>query len=910
MSSGGRFGRWGAPAPLVLAGVLAGAVAWVSIAQEPSRSELDPTQSPPGQDTTAQDEPAPDEPAPTSESTDAEQLAERHQSFLQDVEPLISPTEREVFLSIPEDYQRDAFIRRFWKARDPFPQTVRNELQDQWSERVKLARESFGTLKSERARMMLYFGAPSRRTKVTCNLLRQPVDIWTYERGSDLVGGYFTLVFSVFGGQKSAGTLWHPRDGLHSLMSLTTSIRASEDQLARALRFECIRGDDLLAALAQTVDTERLLDRQDIFTPPNDEWVQTFKARSTAIPDDAELLEGCHLEMGFPGRHQSRTVVQNLITVPKDQLTVTQVGDYRGFNLLVDGEILRKGELFDQFRYRFDFPEADTGDQLPLVVQRYLRPGTYRYVVKVEDTNGHKFHRREMKLVVPRVNPTRQAIGVDEDGKLITADLDDLEDLEDLEDPVFDDGPHAASGFDAPTPLADRLAEANASISTGDHTIRILSLPEVLQVGRMRVEARTRGEGIARVAFLLNDRPVMRKSSPPYSVELNLGDKPTIHTLAAVALDADGNQLAIDEVLINSGPHRFGVRLIEPQRGKAYRNSVRAHVEVDVPEGERLDRVELFLNDTRVATLYQPPFEQPILLPDSSELSYIRAGAFLSNGDLAEDVQFINAPDYVDEMRVSFVELYTSVLDRKGNFVEGLTRENFNILEDGKAQKIRRFDTMRDLPIRAGLVIDTSLSMVTSLPDVEKAAYRFLEEVMEERDRAALVTFADEPQLKVRFTSDTSVLAGGLANLEAEGETALYDSIIFTLHYFSGLKGKRAVVVLTDGEDSSSRYTFEDAIEFARHTGVAVYIIGLNLPSAREIRLKLRRITNETGGELFFIDSVRDLKKVYDAIQLELRSQYLIAYQSSSTAEGFREVEIELPGKKGLEAKSIRGYYP
>ncbi len=877
---------------------------WISAAEKPVRAVSEASDSageladPPAEDGKTDGDKA--DPGGEEQA----QLQDRHQAFLDDVEPLISEAEREVFLSIPEDYQRDAFIRKFWKVRDPFPQTVRNELQDQWGERAKTARESFGTLTSERARMMLYFGPPSRRVKVSCNLLRQPVDIWIYERGSDLVGGYFTLVFSVFGGQKTAGTLWHPRDGLHSLMSLTTSIRAGEEQMANSLRFDCIRGDDLLAALAQTVDTERLLDKHHLFTPPNEEWVRTFQARSTAIPDGAEMLAGCHVEMGFPGRHQSRTVVQNLITVPRDQLTAAEVGDYRGFNLLVDGEILRKDELFDQFRYRFDFPEGETGEQIPLVVQRYLRPGTYRYVVKVEDTNGKKFHRREMKLVVPRVDPTRQAVGVGEDGEVITADLEDTDDLEEL------DGPQAVSGFDAPTPLADRLAEANASISTGDHTIKILSLPDVLQVGRMRVEARTRGEGIARVAFLLNDRPVMRKSRPPYSVELNLGDKPTIHTLAAVALDAEGKQLAVDEVLINSGPHRFSVRLIEPQRGKVYRNSVRAHVEVDVPEGERLDRVELYLNDTRLATLYQPPFEQPILLPEDSDLSYIRASAYLSNGDLAEDVQFINAPDYVDEMRVSFVELYTSVLDRKGDFVEGLTRDDFVVLEEGEPQKIRRFDTMRDLPIRAGLVIDTSLSMVTSLPDVEKAAYRFLEEVMAERDRAALVTFADEPELKVRFTSDTSVLAGGLANLDAEGETALYDSIIFTLHYFSGLKGKRAIVVLTDGEDSSSRYTFEDAIEFARHTGVAVYIIGLNLPSARDIRIKLRRITHETGGELFFIDSVRDLKKVYGAIQLELRSQYLIAYQSSSTTEGFREVEIETPGKKGLEAKSIRGYYP
>ena len=818
-------------------------------------------------------------------------LSERHRAFLQDVEPLISETEKEVFLSIEEGYQRDAFMRRFWKARDPFPQTQRNELLDRWQERVKTAREEFGDLTSERSRMMLFFGVPSRRVDISCNLLSQRADVWIYDKGSDLVGGYFTLVFSVFGGKRGSARLWNERDGLGALVNPALSVGQRNDQLARLLRFECIRGDDLLAALAQTIDAERILDRQDIFKAPNEEWVLTFKARSTAVPEDAEMLQGCKVELGFPGRHQSRTVVQSLITVPKDQALAAEVGDFRGYNLSIDGEILRKGELFDQFRYRFDFADDPSQTELPLVVQRYLRPGAYELVLKVADTHGNRYFRHETKLDVPRVEARRQAVTVDDAGNVKTIDL-----------PMTSQGASSASG---------RLSEANAAISTGDHTIRILSMPDVLQVGRTRVEAKTRGEGIARVAFELNDRPVMRKSRPPYSVELNLGDKPSIHTLRAIALDGEGQQLAVDEILINSGPHSFGVRLIEPQRGKVYKESVRVQAEVDLPEGEVLDRVELFLNDTRVATLYQPPFEQPILLNDSEGMSYIRASAYLRNGDLAEDVQFINAPDYVDEVRVSFVELYTSVLDRKGKFVEELTRDDFLIEEDGERQEIRRFESMKDLPIRAGLVIDTSLSMVTSLPDVEKAAYRFLEEVMTERDRAALVTFADEPKLRVRFTDDKTVLAGGLASLDAEGETALYDSIIFTLHYFSGLKGKRAMVVLTDGADSTSKYTFEDAIEFARHTGVSIYVIGLNLPSnERDVRTKLYRITGETGGEMYHIDSVRDLKRVYEKIQLELRSQYLIAYQSSSTKEGFREVDIDLPKRRGLEAKSIRGYYP
>ena len=150
-----------------------------------------------------------------------------------------------------------------------------------------------------------------------------------------------------------------------------------------------------------------------------------------------------------------------------------------------------------------------------------------------------------------------------------------------------------------------------------------------------------------------------------------------------------------------------------------------------------------------------------------------------------------------------------------------------------------------------------------------------------------------------------------LAGLVAEGETALYDTVIFALHYFSGLQGKRAVVILTDGEDSSSIYGYDDAIDFARRTGVAIYIVGLHLSGAKtEVRMKMQRLAHETGGECFFIERASQLGRVSATIQEELRSQYLIAYQSSAEGgEDFRRVEVKV-ARRGLDAKTIRGYYP
>jgi Ca-activated chloride channel family protein len=828
-----------------------------------------------------------------------ESLPPRYQRWLEDVGLLIGPVERDAFLGIAVDYQRDHFIRRFWQVRDPFPQTAVNEFQKSWEQRAESARELFGGLEGDGPRMLLFLGDPARRERLLCTEVMEALDVWYYPDGSDRIAGYFTVVFTGnrMGERFVNYRLWQPSFGLRQLVNATHASAArageallgSDPALARFILAECVRGDDILSALSTALDAAKL----ERFLPrPSEEWVAAFQARSTDVPEDAEPLAG-ELAVSFPGRHQSRTVVQGIVAVPRDAATASSEGP-PFYNLLLDGEVLRQGRLFDTFRYRFDFPAGHTAEVLPLVAQRYLRPGDYQLIVKVEDVHSRRVFRQVLDLTVPVYDPTVVDNAVVRDA--VTADAVTL----------------AVAATPRTLDVPRLLEEGNRSISTGDHAIEILPLSGTLLVGKVRVTARASGEGIVRVAFELNGVAQMRKARPPYSVELDLGARPRIHTLRAVALDAGDRLLAVDEVMINSGPQRFAVRLIEPQPGKRYTHSVRVHAEVEVPEGDRLDRVELFLNETPKATLYQPPFEQPLLLEEVGDFAYVRAIAYLADGNSTEEVVVINAPDVQDVTRVNFVELYTSVVTKKGEFVDDLAREEVKVLEDGEAQEIRRFEKVSDLPITAGLMIDTSTSMADSLRDVRRAAHRFLTDVLAPRDRAAVMTFNDAPRLVVRFTSDTEVLAGGLAGLVAEGETALYDSVIFALHYLSGGSGKRAIVLLTDGEDSSSTYSFEDAIEFARHTGVSIYLIGLGLPSDPQARSQVRMLATETGGETYFIDRVAQLTKVYESIQQELRSQYLIAYQSSRPAragDDFRRVEVVVD-RKGVEAKTLRGYYP
>jgi VWFA-related protein len=229
-------------------------------------------------------------------------------------------------------------------------------------------------------------------------------------------------------------------------------------------------------------------------------------------------------------------------------------------------------------------------------------------------------------------------------------------------------------------------------------------------------------------------------------------------------------------------------------------------------------------------------------------------------------------------------------------------------------QQVRRFERVSDVPIYAGILLDTSASMSEGgrLDQAVQGALDLFEKVITPKDRAAVITFADQPNLAVRFTNQTSVLAGGLAGLTASGNTALYDSVIYALYYFGGVKGKRAIILLSDGKDEGSHYTFSDALEYARRSGVAIYTIGIDLSAQNaDVRLKLSRLADETGGRFFFIERAKELEGIYDTIQKELRSQYLLAYQSSKEGndDKYRTVEVRM-AKPGMEAKTVKGYYP
>jgi VWFA-related protein len=818
-----------------------------------------------------------------------EKLPDKYRQWIEEVDPIITDEELKSFLALEKDYQRDAFIKRFWEVRDPYKGTARNEYQDRYAVYVQEARSRFGGLQDDRARILLLNGAPAGIVTSTCSTLLWPLEVWYYQ-GSDRLGGEFIVVFYRKWG---AGPfrIWNPLEGMDALfsdMGTASGGGAGRQRNLGEIANGCRDGDKLAAGIgwvaAQRMGYAMIQSRIEAKPEgPGGEWVSSFGSYSTEVPEGAALLSA-KLDIEFPGRYQNRTVVQGLLSVPASEAGLGKLGEHRSYNFLINGEVLQNGELFDNFRYRFDFPgtevpagadNADGGDAtLPLVFLRNLRPGDYTLVLRLEDINSGKLFRAERTLTVPTLEGA--------------AALPPPQTAEEKE--------------------TERLLQAaHEAISNGETTIKILRPPGDLQAGMLRFDTLATGD-IASVTFSLDGKPVLTKKRPPYSVELDLGSLPRPRRLTVTAFSAGGRQIANDELLVNSSGHRFRVRLAEPQRGQRYEGSLLARVETEVPDGEALERIELFINETRVATLYQPPFTQPIILPKSDELAYVRAVGFLTDGNTTEDLVFVNAPDHIEEVDVDFVELYTSVFDRGGHPVEGMEQKDFTVTEDGARQEIARFERVTDLPIHATVALDVSASMDDNVDQARQAALQFLQETIRPKDRAAIVLFNDRPTLTTKFTNDHKSLAGGLAGIKAERGTSLYDTIVFSLYYNNGIKGQRAVLLLSDGKDEGSRFSYEDALEYARRAGVTIYAIGLGDDVDKK---KMEKIAEETGGRFFPAGSTAQLAGIYATIEKELRSQYLIAYQSTNTSGStdFRTVELKV-GKSGLEAKTMRGYYP
>jgi Ca-activated chloride channel homolog len=270
---------------------------------------------------------------------------------------------------------------------------------------------------------------------------------------------------------------------------------------------------------------------------------------------------------------------------------------------------------------------------------------------------------------------------------------------------------------------------------------------------------------------------------------------------------------------------------------------------------------------------------------------------------------------------VDIVSLNVTVTDAARRYVGDLNRDDFVVVEEGVPQNVVFF-RKTDVPLALALLLDTSASMEQALATAQEAAIGFARQ-LGPADVAMLIDFDSKVQVLAHFTSDRSELEEAVRRTMAGGSTSLYNAVYVALKELSRIKledeqqglRRRAIILLSDGEDTSSLVSFDELLDLASRSDTMIYTIGLGSADSsgrrtfQDAQFVLRRLAQQTGGRAFFPQAARELTGVYGEIRDELSSQYLLAYESGSQKNGqWRRVNVRV-NRPNVMVRARQGYY-
>ena len=422
------------------------------------------------------------------------------------------------------------------------------------------------------------------------------------------------------------------------------------------------------------------------------------------------------------------------------------------------------------------------------------------------------------------------------------------------------------------------------------------------------------------VEFHLDGARLKQARKPPFAARIRLDDPPRPQTLEVRAYDSAERLAGTDRMILNRLDSPFEVRITEiGSTGSAGAQALRVAATVSVPRSARLERVAFYRSEHPVATFddLDPEANQgeartiPVdaVIEGVSSGDFVRVTAELADGSEMEDAELLRGAEHRGEIDVQLVQLQILVVDRRGNPVGNLTADDFEIRENGVWRPPENLHASDDVPLVLGIAIDSSESMYLVWRQLHTIVRAFLEGALAEEDRAFLVDFDDTVRPLQALTGSQPLLRARLHRLLPQGGTALNDGILFSLLQFRAEPGRRALVVVTDGDDLHSRTKRAQVADFAERMGVPVYFIALGWSDPRSTLVK--RLSRQTGGRLFRIHPgqsrevlAREMQAVFDRIREDLWHQVVVTYYSDRPSGADLEPEVRTT-RIGLTVKSV-----
>ncbi|HEX6085274.1 MAG TPA: VWA domain-containing protein [Thermoanaerobaculia bacterium] len=410
---------------------------------------------------------------------------------------------------------------------------------------------------------------------------------------------------------------------------------------------------------------------------------------------------------------------------------------------------------------------------------------------------------------------------------------------------------------------------------------------------------------VVRVEFFVEGKKILARNSPPYRAELDLGKLPKRVEVRAVGYDKAGRYVDADAFIVNERETPLEVKITRTETPDAV-----SHFKLSVmnPKGTNLREVTLYAGDEKLITWDRPPYALDLPTKRLAGVQFVRAAAIDETGYEASDLLFLDGQRFMETMEVNLVELPVSVSDRSGVPVANLEAKNFTVLENAKPMKIANFNFAANLPISVGVLIDHSGSMEKRMDDVKAAATSFFRRTMRRNDRAFIAAFATDPARTTPFVSEVSTLETQVAAIpKPAGGTALYDAIVTGLYRFRNVQGRKALIILTDGEDTTSRLAWNDMLAYARASRVPLYFVAVGMTHNGA----MKTLAAETGGVAYFVRNPKNLDETYAELEKDLRSQYLLSYytESSKNDQAYRSIEVKVD-RPDARVRTIRGFIP
>lgn len=276
-------------------------------------------------------------------------------------------------------------------------------------------------------------------------------------------------------------------------------------------------------------------------------------------------------------------------------------------------------------------------------------------------------------------------------------------------------------------------------------------------------------------------------------------------------------------------------------------------------------------------------------------------------------------PESTLKVDVKLVNVYVTVTDEHGAPVAGLKKENFTLLEDGREQTISVFDKESALPLSIALAIDTSLSTRHDLPLEQASAKRFAKALLRPVDALSVFGFSETVLQSTNYTADIKHIEEGIDHIRLGAATALFDAVYFASHSLDRRQGRKVMVLITDGGDTISKFTYQEAVRAAEEAEALVYsiiVVPIESSAGRETggEHALIQLSEDTGGKYYYATSTSQLDDAFRQISDELRTQYLLAYYPSQRLSNsqFRRIQVAVTGSPETSSYRVRhraGYY-